>query len=84
MALTFSRSWEYDHGERCGCLVLAAAMGAGVEISCYYCKNVLQKHWQIECAHGSHAPTANTKAPIERWQNVGKIDAVKAVLVKEA
>ena len=75
--------WEFDHGEHCDCVILAAAVGARPEsISCHYCRDVLQKHWRIACRHGEHAPSGIPKVS-ERWRNVGEIDSLKAILVKE-
>lgn len=77
-------SWEFDHGERCECLILAAAVGAGPKsISFNYCRDILQKHWRITCRHGEHAPAEPVKPASERWRGVGKIDPLKAFLIKE-
>ena len=76
--------WEFDHGEHCDCVILAAAVGAGPEaISCHYCRDVLQKHWGIHCRHGEHGPSKIPKIS-ERWRIVGEIDSLKAILIKEA
>ena len=76
-------AWEYAHGEHCACLVLAAAVGAGPEaVSCDYCSNVLQKHWDVACDHG-HSVARKSTARSACWQ-FGKLDRVKAMLVKEA
>ena len=76
-------SWEFDHGEHCDCVILAAAVGAGPKsISFQYCRDVLQKHWLINCRHGEHAPGETVKVS-ERWRDVGKIDPLKVILIKE-
>ena len=77
------RGWQYAHGEHCTCLLLAAAVGAGPEaVSCDYCRNVLQKHWEVSCHHGECVPQqASANA---RRHALGKLDPVKAMLLKEA
>lgn len=77
-------SREFDHGAGCGCLILAQAVGGGREcVSHTYCTHVLQKHWQVHCAHGegADAPAAPPEAP--RWSGAAPLDPVKAILVHE-
>lgn len=64
--------------------MLAAAIGISPEsISFEYCRNVLQKRWGITCRHGEQHPAEPAVPAAERWQEVGKVDAVKAVLISE-
>lgn len=79
-----SSSPEYDHGDQCECLVLAAVVGAGREaIGCAYCRNVLQKHWRIRCNHGEHGHGPPSRPASERWRDTGRIDGIKAILIRE-
>lgn len=44
---------DVDHGDRCDCMLLAAAVGAPPSATdLLYCRQVLQKHWRISCNHG--------------------------------
>lgn len=79
-----SSSPEYDHGDQCECLILAAAVGAGREaVGCTYCQRVLQKHWRMHCNHGEHGHEAISSPGAERWCGSGPMDGVKAILVRE-
>lgn len=74
----------FDHGEQCSCLVLAAAVGANPKsISFDYCHSVLQKHWAVRCRHGQHPPVEPAVLGGERWRDIGKIDPVKVLLIRE-
>lgn len=72
------------HGGRCECELLAAAMGCDSRsISFEFCQRVLQRHWRLECRHGSsEEPTRMPAAP--RWKEIGPTDAVKAILISNA
>ena len=77
------RVWQYAHGEHCACVLLAAAVGAGPDaVSCEYCRHVLQKHWQVACDHGGKPPRPSHTTV--RWRDMGQLDEVKAMLIKEA
>lgn len=40
------------HGSHCSCRALARAMGIPESsIDFNYCRNVLQKHWRVNCDH---------------------------------
>lgn len=70
------------HGNRCVCRLLAEAVGLKSEAIGYlYCREVLRKHWTLECNHGclDEPPVVNSS---EKWHDVGPIDPVKAILVK--
>lgn len=49
--------WEdCAHGDRCDCMLLARAVGAGpAAVDLNYCRQVLQKHWRVKCNHGLRA-----------------------------
>lgn len=41
-----------EHGEHCGCRLLALAIGMDPgKLSYAYCVNVLQKRWRLTCNH---------------------------------
>jgi hypothetical protein len=69
------------HGDRCGCRLLAEALGCDPRnLRVGYCRTVLMRHWIVECNHGSReAPVAAKKGG--KWHDVGPIDPVKAILV---
>jgi len=71
-----------DHGNRCGCRLLAEAIGCGPKtIRFDYCKTVLMKHWVIDCNHGClNAPSEAGRSA--KWHDVGPIDPIKAILIK--
>ena len=74
---------EMPHGNCCGCVLLAAAVGAGPRaIPFDYCLNVLQKRWLLTCRHGEMVDTGRDKKAGEKWRNFGDMDAVKAILIK--
>lgn len=52
-----SRYWQdVEHGDSCGCLLLARALGAPPSaVDLLYCRFVLQKHWRVTCNHGCGA-----------------------------
>lgn len=79
------RVGEYAHGGRCSCLLLALAVRAGRDaVSFSYCRNVLQKHWEMHCDHGACRAAPMPVPPAERWAGTGHPDAVKAILIHEA
>lgn len=80
-----ARSREYAHGDQCSCLLLALAVRAGRDaVSFSYCRNVLQKHWEVRCNHGGCGAAPEPVSPAERWANTGHPDAVKAILIRES
>jgi hypothetical protein len=72
------------HGGHCECEQLAAAIGCEPgAISFEFCQRVLQRHWRLQCRHGS--PEESPPASIaRRWTSMGPADAVKAILVSNA
>jgi len=48
-----------------------------------YCRTVLQKHWIVECNHGCQAEPAVANSDL-KWHDVGQIDPVKAILIRNA
>lgn len=74
---------EIPHGTQCQCLLLAAAVapkGEGLRFG--YCLHVLQKHWRMTCRHGEVGPPETQRKGSEKWHDLGEMDGVKAVLVK--
>lgn len=70
------------HGDRCECRLLAEAVGLKPgAIGFAYCRAVLKKHWTLECNHGcpDEPPLASSG---EKWHDVGPLDPVKAILIK--
>jgi hypothetical protein len=52
---------DVDHGEMCDCMLLARAIGAPSSCIDYsYCRNVLQRHWNVTCNHGGRLRAART------------------------
>lgn len=76
-----SSRWRVDHGNRCSCRLLAAAIGCCQKtIRFSFCRAVLMKHWTVECNHGCHdAPVKSGRS--DKWHDVGPIDPVKAILI---
>lgn len=71
-----------EHGSRCSCRLLADAVGCSAKaIRFTYCQAVLMKHWAIECNHNCHDEPA---APVRSvpWHDVGPIDPIKAILIR--
>lgn len=70
------------HGNLCACRALAEAMGCDPKtIRFEYCRAVLMKHWHLECNHGCQKEEPEVKAG-EKWHDVGPIDPIKAILIK--
>lgn len=78
------RRTEYDHGDQCACLLLAAAVGAGRDaVSFTYCVNVLQKHWDVRCNHGAHCHERAPAWPADDFHQSARLDKIQAILVRE-
>lgn len=70
-----------EHGNRCSCCLLAEAFGCNPRaIRLAYCQAVLQKHWAVECNHGSHDEPVKSDSS-SKWHAIGPIDPVKAILI---
>lgn len=70
------------HGNLCTCKLLAEAVGCDPKtIKFEYCQSVLMKHWVIECNHGCPHGVPKAKSS-EKWHEVGPIDPIKAILIK--
>ncbi len=71
-----------QHGDRCSCRLLAEAVGCDPKaVRFSYCQKVLMKRWVIECNHGCcHAAPASGSS--DRWHEVGPMDPIKALLIK--
>lgn len=70
-----------EHGDRCTCRMLAAAVGCNPKTLTYnYCRTVLQKRWFVECNHGC-CNEQKTVAPRDAWHDLGPIDSIKAILI---
>lgn len=71
-----------EHGDRCSCRRLAEAMGVEPgAITFNYCRTVLMKHWGIECNHGCRQGLAIAGGS-DKWHDLGPMDPVKAILIK--
>ena len=74
---------EIPHGTQCLCLLLAAAVSPEGEPPRFgYCLHVLQKRWRMTCRHGEVGPPETPSKGSEKWRDLGKMDGVKAILVK--
>jgi hypothetical protein len=74
--------WEHEHGDQCGCRLLASAVGADPStVDFTYCRAVLQKRWRVRCNHGGgvSAIRATPELPLHDPH-----DAVQAILVANA
>jgi hypothetical protein len=76
---------EERHGAGCECLKLMALVGGDRRSMRFgFCVRVLQKHWRLSCRHGEpDSAPADTRSG-ERWHDLGDIDAVKAILLRNA
>lgn len=71
-----------EHGNRCSCRLLAEAIGCDPKaIRFNYCQAVLRTHWDVECNHGDRDRPAKPDS-IGKWHDVGPIDPIKAILIK--
>jgi len=77
------RHWQdCEHGDRCDCMLLARAVGAGPRsVDFHYCREVLQKHWRMRCNHGMRR-AAPKQTPPSPPRDAG--DPVQALLVANA
>lgn len=70
------------HGSNCTCRLLAQACGSDpASVTFAFCRSVLQRRWVMECDHGSLSVEA-PKRSSDHWQEVGEMDPVKALLVR--
>lgn len=70
-----------EHGNRCTCRMLAAAVGCNPKTLTYnYCRTVLQKRWFVECNHGCYNDQ-EAASPRDAWHDLGPIDPIKAILI---
>ena len=82
MTALFIPNKRPEHGTQCSCQLLAQAIGVDPRsISFAYCSRVLQKRWQITCAHGELARVPVAIRLGEHWSHVGGIDPVRAILM---
>ena len=73
-----------EHGGVCECEQLAAAVGCDPSaITFEFCVRVLQRHWKLHCRHGGVAEPPHGHLA-ERWKEVGRPDAVQAILISNA
>lgn len=74
---------EERHGPGCECLKLLALVGGDRRSMRFgFCVRVLQKHWRLTCQHGESESSPVAVRTSERWHDLGDIDAVKAILLK--
>jgi hypothetical protein len=70
------------HGDRCSCRLLAEATGCDPTILSFsFCRSVLQRHWFMHCNHGCFSAGAS-KESSSRWRELGEMDPIKAILIK--
>lgn len=44
---------ECCHGDKCSCQILSMAVTGRPDVCSYaYCRNVLQRRWEMHCNHG--------------------------------
>jgi hypothetical protein len=73
---------QLQHGAGCDCRLLAVATHAHPEaIPFSYCMNVLQKRYVMTCRHGVPQAVVDPALRGRGWTDVGRVDAVKAILV---
>ncbi|AYH43466.1 hypothetical protein CDA09_08730 [Azoarcus sp. DN11] len=73
------------HGERCGCRLLAAAVGCPEHSVNYrYCALVLRRHWLVECDHQCLGAGIIGGVVPGAWHDLGPIDPVKLILFSNA
>lgn len=73
-----------SHGGHCECEQLAAALGCDPStITFDFCLHVLQRHWRMNCRHGSVADGPHLSSA-RNWKDAGPTDAVKAILISNA
>ncbi|CAG0978260.1 hypothetical protein GEOBC_01664 [Geobacteraceae bacterium] len=73
------------HGTRCGCSLLAAALGLRPDaISFYYCRNVLQRRWTMTCMHGVVESIDEPMDLTGKWKDEAEMNPVLAILLKNA
>lgn len=71
-----------EHGNRCSCRVLADLVGCNPgTIRFSYCLDVLGKHWLMECNHACHDEFVEPVRS-EKWRDIGPIDPIKAILIR--
>jgi len=70
------------HGDRCTCRLLAEAMGCDPAVLSFsMCRSVLQRRWVMHCNHGAPSVDEHKKSS-SRWRELGEIDPIKAILIK--
>jgi hypothetical protein len=76
------RDSRNNHGNRCSCQILASMVGGHPStIGVSFCRLVLMKRWILECNHGCiNAEAASAQS--DKWRDLGPIDPVKAILIK--
>ena len=71
-----------EHGDRCECRLLAEAVGCKPDVVQFaFCRAVLMKHWTLECNHGCPQAAASGGS-VDKWRDVGPLDPVKAILIR--
>lgn len=70
-----------EHGDRCTCRMLAAAVGCNPKTLTYnYCRTIAAKTLvcgvQSDCCNEQ-----KTVAPHDAWHDLGPIDPIKAILI---
>lgn len=71
---------QVRHGAGCDCSLLAAATCSHPDaITFSYCSKVLQKRYAMTCRHGEAEEFP--APPLPQWTDVGRVDAVTAILV---
>lgn len=74
--------WKHDHGDQCGCRLLASAVGADAStVDFTFCRFGVQKRWRVRCNHGGGVSA--TRATPELPSHDPR-DAVQAILIANA
>lgn len=77
-----NRLKHVGHGNRCSCRQLADLIGCNPKVIRFaYCQAVLMKHWTMECNHGCHDEIVESGSS-GKWHDIGPIDPVAAILIK--
>ena len=82
MRISSNASHCIQHGDHCECKLLARTLNIDPSaISFAFCQRVLQRHWRMTCRHGVQDVAPAPLPAVERWRELGEVDAVKAILI---
>lgn len=73
---------EHEHGDQCGCRLLAAAVGVeSSAVDFNYCRYIIQKRWGVRCNHGGGVFVAYATPELPPHDSY---DAVQVILIANA